>query len=55
LGYKHGMEGRVMGGKERTKCEFDRNGLCRARACYSHQKCGARDKYGNPKYKEVKE
>jgi len=38
-----------------TKCEFDKKGLCHALACYSRQKCGARDKQGNPKYKEAKE
>ena len=32
------------------KCEFDINGICRALACYSSEKCGARDKKGNPIY-----
>lgn len=31
-------------------CDFDRNGVCFALACYSAEKCSARDKYGNPKY-----
>ena len=37
--------------KEKLKpCEFDKNGICCALACYSSEECGARDKDGNPKY-----
>jgi hypothetical protein len=32
------------------KCTFDKKGLCHALACYSNQKCGARDQKGYPKY-----
>lgn len=31
-------------------CQFDVNGECHAMACYSGEKCGARDENGNPKY-----
>lgn len=38
------------------KCEFDKNGICFALACYnSSQKCSARDKEGNPKYADTEE
>ena len=33
------------------KCEFElEDGSCGALACFSSEKCGARDKDGNPKY-----
>ena len=32
------------------RCEFDKNGVCYALACYTRQECGARDGKGNPKY-----
>lgn len=32
------------------KCKFDIAGYCHALACYSNQKCNARDKNGFPKY-----
>jgi hypothetical protein len=35
------------------KCSFDKKGGCYALACYSKQKCGARDSKGNPKYRGV--
>ena len=31
-------------------CEFDTDGNCYAGACYSKEKCNARDEFGNPKY-----
>lgn len=36
--------------KEIKRCSFEKKGFCYALACYSAQKCGARDKNGNPKY-----
>jgi len=36
------------------KCEFDKKGYCHALVCYSSQKCNARDKNGNPKYRARK-
>jgi len=32
------------------KCIFDKPDGCHALACYSPQKCGSRDKQGNPRY-----
>jgi len=32
------------------ECPFDINGYCHAKACYSSQRCNARDEKGNPKY-----
>ena len=37
------------------KCEFDKEGICHAMACYSAFKCNARDKDGNPKYADINE
>lgn len=34
-------------------CRFDVNGTCRALACYSNEKCEARDEKGMPKYFKV--
>jgi len=36
------------------KCSFDKKGVCHALACYSSQKCGARDENGNPIYKVIR-
>ena len=36
------------------KCVFYKNGHCFALACYSDEKCGARDERGNPKYVDLK-
>jgi len=33
-----------------NKCKFEKNGFCSALACYSNEKCRARDTGGNPKY-----
>jgi len=30
------------------KCMFDERGFCSAVVCYSSEKCGAKDKDGNP-------
>jgi hypothetical protein len=35
---------------KRSKCQFNRGGCCYALACYSSEKCGAKDKRGVPKY-----
>ena len=37
------------------KCCFDTEKGCSAHACYSREKCGSRDKNGNPKYMTLKE
>lgn len=34
-------------------CVAEHNGECYAMACYSSEKCGARDENGNPKYVQV--
>jgi len=39
--------------KGRKMCKFDINGECTAMACYSKEKCNARDEKGNPKYSET--
>ena len=39
-----------MKGMKMKQCTFDIKGVCHALGCYSSQKCGARDKKGNPKY-----
>lgn len=38
------------------KCQFDKGEKgCYALACYSRQKCGARDEKGNPAYVDLDE
>ena len=39
----------------KEKCHFDRNGKCYALACYSSEKCGARDREGCINYATVEE
>jgi len=34
-------------------CEFSKNGVCHALACYSNEDCGARDENGNPIYADL--
>ena len=34
------------------RCEYDKDGACEAKVCYSSRKCGARDPLGNPIYKD---
>ena len=36
-------------------CKGDINGICYATACFSSQKCSARDKDGNPKYADIED
>lgn len=35
---------------EKKDCDFAKNNCCTALACYSNEKCSARDDDGNPKY-----
>ena len=33
-------------------CDCDKDGICYAGACYSSEKCNARDENGNPNYND---